>query len=120
MIWRADKETTEEPKNEYGRCMIQVDMKLKRLYKKIFSVPSKSDDTNALGGLAQALKSLSYLWDMLMMMAQVAGNGTLKNLKGPKGLGRETLLQWPPSDGVPDLHCLSRAMKVVMIHLILT
>jgi hypothetical protein len=26
----------------------------------------------------------------LMMMAQVAGNGTLKNLKGPKGLGRET------------------------------
>lgn len=57
---------------------------------------------------------------MLMMMAQVAGNGTLKNLKGRKGLRSETLLEWPPSDGVPNLHCLSRAMKVIMIHLILT
>lgn len=55
-----------------------------------------------------------------MMMAQVAGNGTLKNLKGRKGLRSETLLEWPPSDGVPNLHCLSRAMKVIMIHLILT
>lgn len=34
MIWRADKETTEEPKSEYGRCMIQVDVKIKRLYNK--------------------------------------------------------------------------------------
>lgn len=57
---------------------------------------------------------------MLMMMAQVAGNGNLKNLKGPKGLRSETLLEWPPSDGVTNLHCLSRVMKVVMIQLILT
>lgn len=34
MIWHADKETTEEPKSEYGKIMIQVDVKLKRLYKK--------------------------------------------------------------------------------------
>lgn len=54
------------------------------------------------------------------MMAQVAGTGTLKNLKGPKGLECETVLQLLPSDGVPNLHCLSRVMKVVMIHPILT
>lgn len=54
------------------------------------------------------------------MMAQVAGTRTLKNLKDPKGLECETVSQWPPSDDVPNLHCLSRVMKVVMIHPILT
>lgn len=38
--------------------MIQVDVKLKRLYKKYSLYHQKSDDTNGLGGLAQGLQSL--------------------------------------------------------------